>query len=158
MYNPLKINLINILFKYCIFGFHLCPRFIYKFDNYIRATYALSIFFVQSGSLSHQSDDITIFPTLHSSTGGNYSPRCIRCIKRIMRTKYEPSILSLLVKSSEWNQLFCRVWTPPCRLYRRATGTEWTVFYGTFIALRLFGVMETGYPVDFKTVKKIILW
>lgn len=68
-----------------IFRFFICVLdLLHKFDNYICATYALSIFLVQPRSLSPQSDDITIFQTLHSSTCGNYSPRCIRCIDQAL--------------------------------------------------------------------------
>ena len=55
-----------------------------------------------------------------------------------VRTKWkEPDVLSLLARSAEWNRLFRRVWTLPCRLYSRLiVGAGSTVLFWNPVVLR----------------------
>lgn len=59
---------------------------IYENSAIISALLAFPIFLAQPFSLSYQSEseDITIFRTLHSSTRGNYPSQCIRCIDQAL--------------------------------------------------------------------------
>lgn len=79
-----KIQKLKPMFKRLNGDIFRCLLQIYANLAIISALLASPIFLAQLSSLSHQSDDITIFPTLHSSTRGNYPSQCIRCIDQAL--------------------------------------------------------------------------